>query len=88
MIDVVVGQDHPSELRGLETLLDDELKYRPVAARVTGIDDRETIAALNQICLRAPDARDSLDHMRIIGFPVGRGPARAGGASHVQVNPR
>jgi len=44
----------------------DEAKDRPEAAGISGIDDRQTLAALVQVRLRAANARNPADHILII----------------------
>jgi len=66
MIDVVMGQDHPLEILGVESPLGEEAKDSPEAAGVAGVHDGKSLGALIEIGLSAADARYPLDHSHII----------------------
>src|SRR5438552_3258342 len=70
VIDVMMGEDHPLEILGVEVSLGEESKDGPEAAGVTGIDDGKSLGALIEIGMRASNSRDSFDHTAIIVVPV------------------
>src|SRR5207248_8974067 len=70
VIDVVVGEDHPLEILGVESSLGEEAKDGPEAAGIAGIDDGKSLGALIEIGMRASNSRDSFDHTAIIVVPV------------------
>ena len=67
VIDVVMGEDHPLEILGVESSLGEEAKDSPEAAGVARVHDGESLGALIEISLSAPNPRDPLDHTPIIG---------------------
>ena len=67
VIDVVMREDHPFEILGVDPPLGEEAKDSSGAAGVAGIDDGRAFRAPIEIGLRAPNPRDRLDHMVIIG---------------------
>src|SRR5438094_3405370 len=62
VIDVVMGEDHPLEILGVDSSLGEEAKDGPEAAGVAGIDDGKSLGALIEIGMRASNSRDSFDH--------------------------
>jgi len=64
VIDVVVREDDPIDLA--QGLFLDEAKDRSEAAGIARVDDRETLAVLMKVGLRAANAWNPADHILII----------------------
>ena len=86
VIDVMMGEDHPLEILGVDSSLGEEAKDGPEAAGVAGIDDGKSLGALIEIGMRASNSRDSFDHIPILPPPRAReGPGPPAHASRALV---
>jgi hypothetical protein len=74
VVDVMVGQDHPSEILGLKVAIGHEAEDRLVATGVAGIDHSQPVEPSEQIGLCATNAIDAMNQLdqSIIGRSASR----------------
>lgn len=63
VVDVMVGQDHPSEILGLKVAIGHEAEDRLVATGVAGIDHSQPVEPSEQIGLCATNAIDAMNQL-------------------------